>query len=334
MQEPRVSVLLPCRDAAATLDEALESLVHQTFEQFEIIAVDDGSSDATPEILSKWTARDSRIVTVRTHPRGIVEALRTAAELAKGDVIARMDADDIAVATRFERQIDFLDTHTDLVACGTMVEYIPRKTVRDGAQRYEQWVNSVISLEQMQRDLFVECPIPHPTLVMRRAVFEAVGGYRDAGWPEDYDLMLRFWEAEHRFGKVPEVLLQWRERPDRLSRTHVRYTQEAFVRCKVHFLRRRIAERPVVVWGAGPVGKSFSRALQDNGHEIVAFVDLDPRKIGQTIHGAPVVHPDSIEEYRSAYVLAAVASLEARDEIRGSLRVAGFRDPDDCCAVA
>ena len=327
-------MLLPCRDAAATLDEALDSLVRQTFEQFEIIAVDDGSSDSTPDILSKWAARDSRIVTVRTQPSGIVEALRTAAALTKGDMIARMDADDIAAATRFERQIDFLDTHTDLAACGTMVEYIPREAVRDGARRYEQWVNSVISLEQMQRDLFIECPIPHPTLVMRRTVFEEVGGYRDAEWPEDYDLLLRFWEAEHRFGKVPEVLLQWRERPDRLSRTHVRYTQEAFVRCKVHFLSRRIAERPVVVWGAGPVGKSFSRALQDNGHEIAAFVDLDRRKIGQTIHGAPVVHPDAIGEYRSAYVLAAVASEQAREEIRASLRIAGFREPDDCCAVA
>ncbi len=75
-------MLLPCRDAAATLDEALDSLVRQTFEQFEIIAVDDGSSDSTPDILSKWAARDSRIVTVRTQPSGIVEALRTAAELA------------------------------------------------------------------------------------------------------------------------------------------------------------------------------------------------------------------------------------------------------------
>ncbi len=169
---------------------------------------------------------------------------------------------------------------------------------------------------------------------MRRTAFEREGGYRDTGWPEDYDLILRFWEAGYPLGKVAEVLLEWRERPERLSRTDGRYGEQAFRRCKAHFLGRRIAGRPVVVWGAGPVGKAFARAIQNEGHEVVAFVDLDPRKIGQTIHGALVIHPAAIAEYQTAYVLAAVGSPEAREEIRASLRAAGFREPEDCCAVA
>ncbi len=329
-----LSVLLPCRDAAATLDEALESLVAQTFRAFEIIAVEDGSTDGTAALLEKWATRDHRIRTIFTPPRGIVSALNAAAAQARGTLLARMDADDIAAPLRLERQIEFLDAHTSLVACGTWIRYIPRRLVRGGARRYEQWINSVNSPAEMERDLFVECPIPHPSLVMRRTAFERVGGYRDAGWPEDYDLILRFWEAGYPFGKVPEVLLEWRERPERLSRTDGRYGEKAFRRCKAHFLGRRIAGRPVVVWGAGPVGKAFARAIQNEGHDVVAFVDLDPRKIGQVIHGAPVVHPSAIGEHKDAFIVAAVGSADARAEIRDSLREAGFKEPEDCCAVA
>ena len=331
---PLLSVLLPCRNTAATLDEALESIAAQMFREFEIIAVDDGSTDGTAALLEKWATRDNRIRTIFTSPRGIVSALNTAAEQAQGTLLARMDADDIAAPLRLEHQIEFLDAHTGLAACGTWIRYIPRHLVRGGARRYEQWINSVNSPAEMERDLFIECPIPHPSLVMQRTAFERVGGYRDMGWPEDYDLILRFWEAGYPFGKVPEVLLEWREHPERLSRTDSRYGEKAFRRCKAHFLGRRIAGRAVVVWGAGPVGKAFARAIQNEGHEVVAFVDLDPRKIGQTIHGAPVVRPAAIAKYQTAYVLAAVGSLEAREEIRASLRTAGFREPEDCCAVA
>jgi glycosyltransferase involved in cell wall biosynthesis len=332
--DPRVSVLLPCRDAAATLDESLGSMAAQTFASIQIIAVDDGSSDGTPELLAEWARRDARVECIRTPPRGIVAALNSAAGRARGEVLARMDADDIADPRRFERQMAFLDANPGLVACGTGIRYIPREVVRDGARRYERWINSVVSPDEMERDLFVECPIPHPSLMVRRDAFERIGGYRDEGWPEDYDLILRLWEVGHQFGKVAEVLLEWRERPDRLSRTDSRYGEDAFRRCKARFLGRRIAGRSVVVWGAGPVGKSFARALQSEGQTVAAFVDLDSRKIGQTIHGAPVVHPSAIGDYREAYVVAAVGSPEARAEIRASLQAESFREPQDCCAVA
>ncbi len=296
--------------------------------------MDDGSDDDTPRLLADWASRDRRIRPSTTPPLGIVSALNAAATAARGEFLARMDADDVAVSTRFERQLALLDTHLDLAACGSRVRYVPRDAVRDGALRYERWVNSVVTPDDMHRDLFVECPIPHPSLVVRRSAFELVGGYRDMGWPEDYDLLLRLWEAGYQFGKVPEVLLEWRERPDRLSRIDSRYSEEAFRSCKVHFLGRRIAGRAVVVWGAGPVGKAFARALQNEGHRVVAFVDLDDRKIGQTSHGAPVVDPTAIGKYEDAFIVAAVGSADARAEIRDSVRAAGFKEPENCCAVA
>ena len=329
-----MSVLLPCRNAEDTLDAALESLVEQTLADFEIVVVDDGSNDGTPGLLAAWAVRDGRVRLLRTPPHGIVSALNTAAGLARGELFARMDADDVAKPIRFERQVKFLEQHPGSAACGTGIHYFPRSVVRDGARRYEKWINSVVTAEDIVRDLFVECPIPHPTLMLRRAEFEQVGGYRDNGWPEDYDLILRLWEAGKRLGKVPEKLLEWRESTARLSRTDPRYGEAAFRRCKAHFLKTRIGGRRVVICGAGPVGKAFALALQAEEQAVTAFIDLDPRKIGQNIHGARVIHPDVVGEFRDCYVLAAVGSAKGRAEVRQHLLRMGFREPEEFCAVA
>ncbi|HEY8469708.1 MAG TPA: glycosyltransferase [Longimicrobiales bacterium] len=351
---PRVSVLLPCRNAAAHLPEAIASLEAQTYADFEVVAVDDGSTDATATLLDAWAARDGRVRVLHTPPRGLVPALASALAAAAGELIARMDADDIAEPDRLARQVALLDARPDVVACGTRVRYFPRGAVRDGARRYEQWLNALTEPEELARDIFVECPIAHPTLVVRRAALEAVGGYRDPGWPEDYDLVLRLWAAGGRLANVPAVLLRWRERPDRTSRTDPRYSADAFRRCKVHHLRRTLlrapeaadaagreaaglegaATRAAVVWGAGPVGKHFARELVRQGVPLAAFVDLDPRKIGQQVYGVPVVAPAEIGRFRGALALAAVGSPGAREEIRAALNDAGWREGVDYVAVA
>jgi hypothetical protein len=206
--------------------------------------------------------------------------------------------------------------------------------LRDGARRYERWINALTTPDDIERELFVECPLAHPTLLLRRAAVEAVGGWRDPGWPEDYDLVLRLWVARWRLGKVDEVLLDWRESPDRLSRRDPRYGEDAFRRCKVHYLGHRLGGRAVVVWGAGPVGKAFARALQAAGHRVAAFVELDPRKIGQEIHGAPVVAPAALTDFVGCYAVAAVGTPGARADIRRMLTRAGWVEPAEWCAVA
>ncbi len=327
---------MPCRDAAAWLAEAAASLAAQSFADFECIIVDDGSSDATPDIIAAWSARDRRVRAIRTTPRGIVPALQTAYTLATGELLARMDADDVAYPERFARQVALLDAEESLAGCGTQVRYFPDANVRDGARRYEQWINALLRPGDIVRDLFVECPIPHPTLMLRRSAFEQAGGYRDVGWPEDYDLLLRLWAAGCGLGKVGEVLLDWRESELRLSRRDERYAVSAFQACKVHHLARTLLrEREgVVVWGAGPVGKGFARHFAAAGMQVRAFVELDARKIGQTIHGAPVIDPTEIHRFRGAFAVAAVAGDEARAEIRSALDNAGWIELKDYCAVA
>jgi cellulose synthase/poly-beta-1,6-N-acetylglucosamine synthase-like glycosyltransferase len=333
---PRVSVLLPVRDGAEHLAEAIASMEAQTLTDFEVLAVDDGSFDATPELLDAWSARNPRVRVLRQTATGIVAALERARAAARGPYLARMDADDVCEPTRLAAQLALMESDAKLVACGCGVWYFPRELVRDGARRYETWLNAAVAPDAIAREIFVECPLAHPTFFLRTAAVEAVGGYRDAGWPEDYDLLLRMWAAGGRLGKVPERLFGWRERPDRLSRTDPRYAPEAFLACKVHHLSRTIIDRKdgVVVWGAGPVGKAAARALLAAGVPVRAFVEVDSRKIGQEIHGAPVLDTEAGLRIDGVVHLAAVGQPGARRRLRETLAGAGLEELADFVAIA
>jgi hypothetical protein len=245
-----------------------------------------------------------------------------------------MDGDDVALPERLGLQVAALESE-GLDAVGGAVVYFPEETVRDGARRYEAWINSLVTVDAARRDVFVECPLSHPTLLARRDAVEAAGGYRACGWPEDYDLVLRLWARGARFRNVGQRVLRWREHPGRLSREDERYGQEAFVRCKVHHLGATLLRgRAALVWGAGPVGKAFARELLGQGHEVAAFVDLDPRKIGRAIHGVPVLPIEKAPRHATALALGAVSGAEARALIREAAAAQGRSEGDDFVAVA
>jgi hypothetical protein len=313
------------RDGARHLSEALASLDAQTFRDFELIVVDDGSRDDSAAIAEAHGAR-----VLRQGREGLVVALERGRAAARGRLLARMDADDVALPERLELQVAALEAE-GLDACGGAIEYFPRAT--EGAERYARWLNGLVTPEAAARDVFVECPLPHPTLVVRREAVELAGGYRDLGWPEDYDLVLRLWARGARFRNVEQVVLRWRDHPGRLSRQEPRYSQEAFVRCKVHHLRETLLRRArgAVVFGAGPVGKSFGREL---GAELLAFVEVDPRKLGKRIYGVPVVPIEEAGRFPDALWLGAVAGEEVRSQIRELAAAQGRREGVDFAAVA
>ncbi len=333
-------MLLPCRNVAPYLPECIESLESQTLRRFEVLAVDDRSEDGTGDLLAAWCARDARVRVLRFTDEqeagrsGLVPALDLAARMARAPLVARMDGDDVADRRRLELQAEYLAGNRDLAACGARVALFPSSSVGPGYARYARWLNGITQPDELRRELLVECPIAHPTLMIRASALRGLGGYRDAGWPEDYDLILRLHAAGMRAANLPMTLLRWRVRPDRHSLDSDRYSAASFRRCKVHYLRSHFAppDRPLVVWGAGKVGKPLARELHRQGMTVRGFVDLDPRKIGQEIHGAPVLDPESFGRRRptwNPYVLAAVGSPGARREIRDTLDGLGCREIDD-----
>jgi len=333
---PPISILIPVRNGAAHLGEAIDSLESQTLPDFEVIVVDDGSTDDTPEMLHQWAGRDPRVRVLRQAPEGIVKALEVGRAEARGDFLARMDADDVADPRRLALQFAHMRDSPGTWALGSQVEYFPDEVVRDGARRYQAWMNASLGSEAIERELFVECPLAHPTFFLRAEAVAAIGGYRDVGWAEDYDLLLRLWMAGGRLDRVPEVLLHWRESPDRLSRRHDRYSPEAFCRCKVHYLIEGfgLKDRACLIWGAGPVGKAFSRAFAAEGIRVAGFSEVDPRKIGQEIHGAPVFDTRGALNQAGVLHLCAVGQPGARATLRSLLVEAGRVEMRDFVAVA
>jgi glycosyltransferase involved in cell wall biosynthesis len=331
---------MPCYNAESTLDETLDSLFQQTLPQFEIVAVDDGSTDQTWDRLLSRSAADPRLHPVRISHAGIVAALNAGLAACRAPLIARMDADDLAHPDRLAAQARFLREHPEVAAAGCLVEGFPEAAVRQGFRLYLEWLNGLLSPEAIAREIFIESPLAHPSALIRREWLERLGGYQDLGWPEDYDLWLRLHLQGARFAKVPQVLLRWREHPDRLTKTDSRYSVENFLRAKANYLQRGPLQQRdgVILWGAGQIGRRISKHLLREGAPLAAFVDIDPRKIGRTLRERPVIPPEDLpstwKRFQRPALLAAVATRGARGLIRERLGQLGLLEGEDWWAVA
>jgi len=332
---PDISILLPCFNAGSCLEEALDSLLTQTYPNFEIIAVDDGSTDTTLEILQAIGQIDPRLVVLAEPHRGVVGAANRGLSACRGEIIARMDADDRCHPERVAKQRDFLLTHDDIDVVSCLVEGFPADAVGEGFQIYYRWLNSLIDHEDIAREIFVESPIANPSAAFRREWIQSLGGYQELGWPEDYDLWLRAYLAGSRFAKIPEVLVYWREHPERLTHTDSRYSVENFLRAKAHYLANGPARDrdAIIIWGAGMTGRRLSKHIEREGLPLEAFVDVDQKKIGREKRGRPIIGADELmglwETYQHPILLTAVRARSAEPLIRASLEELGLIEGKD-----
>jgi len=328
--KPDVSVVMPVHNAEGTLPAALRSLQKQVMSSFEVIAVDDGSEDRSLSVLESFAAKDRRIKVLLSKKGGIVKALNIGLSEAKGELVARMDSDDVCHPNRLEMQAAFLKKHRRASLVASRIRLFPRSRLKGGMLHYETWVNSVVMDADIMRDIFVESPLPHPSVMFRVSDVASLGGYRDMGWPEDYDLWLRMAEAGMVLSKLPETLLFWREGERRLSRADSVYSAEGFMNVKAHFLSRwRLAgARELQLWGSGRDGKAWAKLLIKCGFKVVQFIDIDKKKVGgQACGGIPVVWPADIIKGMS--ILCAVGIKGARQQIRDYLTAEGFREPEE-----
>ncbi|MEE2961278.1 MAG: glycosyltransferase [Myxococcota bacterium] len=336
-QSPRVSVLMPIRNVSETLAETLTSIACQTYHDFEIVLVDDGSCDGSVLLARKlWLGSQTLQIERFDESRGIVSALNRGLSIANGEFIARMDGDDIMFPERLASQVDWLDNHADHAIVGSRIETFTDSTITEGTQRYEHWLNGLILHEDLSREIFVESPLAHPSVMFRKDSIQALGGYEDHGWPEDYDLWLRAYLAGLRFGKVDELLLRWRDSPNRASRVQGMYSAQAFMKCRLHYLclgpLNGIDE--LLIWGAGTGGTKVAQVLEKKAKRIVAFVDISPRKIGGVKRGVPIIHMDELSKYQGFPILAAVGNWGARELIRDALNEMNYIEAKDYWCIA
>jgi glycosyltransferase involved in cell wall biosynthesis len=335
-EAPRISVLLPAWNAAATLPACLASLARQTEASWECILADDGSDDDTLRIARDAARSDARIRVVAFPHRGIIATLNDALPLCSAMLVARMDADDLMHRDRLAAQAALLDRAPELVAVGCHVRLFPRARLGAGIRAYERWLASIDTPRRVREDALVESPLAHPTLMLRTDALRAHGGYRAMGWPEDYDLVLRLLDAGLDIGVVPRRLVCWRDHIRRLTHTDDAYRIERFTDLKAHFLARGFlagVER-YVLWGYGHTGRALRRALARLGKTPSHIVELHPGRLGQTIHGAPVIAPEALATLPPHRLVASVAGIEARTLIRGFLASLGRVELHDFVCAA
>ncbi len=331
-----ISVVLPTRDSLTTLPAAVDSVLEQRDVRLELIVVDDGSRDGTASWLARRAERDPRVGILSTDGAGLVPALNLGWQASRAPLIARMDADDISLPGRLASQRDWLDEHPEASLVGCLARAFPEHEIREGMRRYIAWQNGLVTHEEITREIFVEAPLVHPSVTIRRDALRSVGGYRDRGWPEDYDLWLRLYAKGHRFGKVPHELFLWREHPKRLTRTAPAYKRERHWALKAHYLARTVLAQhgEVQIWGAGRDGKRLGRLLSSEGIRVVRYFDVDPNKIGGKIKSiggqdTPVLAWSELKTHHTTPTLVAVGSRGVRATIRAAIEELQFTEGVD-----
>lgn len=319
---------MPCYNASGTVIRAIASIQNQTYQNWELIVIDDGSTDDTPELLHAHSVADPRIRIAHRPHEGVVAASNHGLSLTSGRFIARMDADDVSLPLRLERQAHVLNKRPELGAVSCLTRFAGDVTKAGGYAHHVDWTNRCITSDMIALNRFIDLPVPHPTLMFRRSLVDAMGGYRQGEFPEDYELILRWISHGTMIGKVDEELFDWHDPPRRLSRSDPRYAMDAFHHCKAPYLAQAIAasgraDSELWVWGAGRPARKCARPLEAAWKAAAGFIDIDPRKIGRSIQGRPVVSSEHLPAAESAVIVSYVGTRGARDVIRADLTQTG-----------
>lgn len=306
-----ISVLIPFRDAAPWIEVCIESLIDQTYSDWEAWLMDDHSSDQSYSIVNKFT--DSRIRVVQVQGRGIVSALNEGLSLCSMPFIARMDADDRMPKQRLELQLAYLQSHSQVGLVSGRVELFSELPDSRGYQRYVDWVNALQSPDAICLNRFVESPFAHPSVLFRKELIEQFGGYQDGPFPEDYELWLRWLDAGVQMHRLPELVLYWRDHARRLSRTHKNYSMQAFREIKAKYLARWLISkgiRSVWYWGDGKISRQQRHILEANGIACAGVVEVDIRKVKPG-----VVYYETLGKPDGRFLVSLVGNIGAKDDI-------------------
>ncbi|MGM0612050.1 MAG: glycosyltransferase family 2 protein [Bacteroidota bacterium] len=327
---PEISVILPFYNAQDTLGSSVNSILKQSFTDFELLLINNNSSDKSVEIAKKLAQKDNRIHLMHEHKQGIVPALQKGFHRSQGKYIARMDADDISVPDRFELQHDLLETRQDVGLVASCVKLFPAKTSNLGLMHYVNWQNQIITHKDILVKSFVESPLIHPSVMFRKQTAENFGYYHDGDFPEDYELFLRWLEAGVKFSKIDKVLLHWRDEKNRLTRTDKRYRREAFFQTKLKYLIKYMKlnnpDYPEVYgWGAGKIARKWRRLLEGEGIQFKAVFEVDPAKIDNK----EVLHYSEIPERGTIFIVSLVSNKGAGEKIKEYLTFIDYVEGKD-----
>ena len=228
---------MPVRNASAYLEECLQSIISQTEKRWELLAINDHSSDDSFEILQTHASKDNRIKVFQNDGKGIIHALQLALKNSNGQFITRMDADDIMLLEKLVRLKNQLLKKGKGHVCTALVEYISETSLGDGYRKYQNWLNDLTSKNENFSDIYKECVIPSPCWMVFREDLLQCDAFDSEIYPEDYDLVFRFYKNGLKVTSVLEPLHQWRDYAERSSRTDPHYADQSFLDLKIKYFQ-------------------------------------------------------------------------------------------------
>ena len=320
MNNQRVSIITPVKNGAQFLEECLNSILSQTYQNWELLIVNDSSTDETQSILEEYAQQDNRIVVSQNKGKGIIDALKTGYEKSAGEFVTRMDADDIMTPNKLELLTKkLIEKGKGHLATG-FVNYFSETELGQGYFNYQEWLNGLSQTESNFDDIYKECVIPSPCWMVFREDFEASGGFNSNLYPEDYELTFRFYKQGLKVVAVKEVIHHWRDYAARTSRTDSNYADNYFIQLKLNYFLELDYDnsRELELWGAGKKGKEVARFLIEKGIEF-DWLSNNDKKIGKEVYG--VILKDSISalEIGTPQILIAVGSMDYNREIKKAL---------------
>lgn len=326
---PSISILLPVFNAAPFLKECIESLIDQSESDWELIAVDDFSTDKSYALLQKYAVEDKRISVFKNQEKGIIAALRLAYQKAQGTYISRMDADDKMSPDKLRLMKETLQSAGAGYLATGLVKYFADRPLGAGYLRYEQWLNTLTTDSLNFSEIYKECVIPSPCWMLHRSDLDKCGAFLPDTYPEDYDLCFRFYENRLKVIGIKKVLHYWRDHSTRTSRNDETYANNQYLALKVpYFLKLDYkSEQPLVLWGAGKKGKIIARMLEQAGVYFY-WVCNTPSKWGHKLYSTIMNSPEVVTDLENPHFIIAVAAPEGQVEILDFMRQENIPESD------
>ena len=325
----KISIILPVKDTERYLKECLDSIVAQSYNNWELLAVNDGSSDNCLAILQEYSNIDSRIKAIDNTQPSLLNALRLGYSYSKGVLIHRMDSDDVMPPNKLELMIGEINSPGQVITGGTQY-FKDEGEVGDGFKKYDSWLMTIARENSHKREMYKECVIPSNCWLVYREDFDKIGAFSPETFPEDYDLCFRFIEGGLKITGIPEVLHHWRDRSDRISRNWEVYKDNRFFELKINYffkLTRNIS-RPLVLWGAGKNGKDLAKLLKKKESDFLWVCD-NQNKIGKDIYDIRMEHFSLVKEILNPQIIIGVASPSGQKEITFELDQLNLKKGED-----
>ncbi len=317
----KVSIIMAARNTESYLEECLDSILFQTYKNWELIAVNDHSTDGTRAILDTYASNDSRIKVFNSKRHKLIPALKEGYKQVTGDLINRMDSDDRMPVDKLEALVtEWKKYGKGTIIAGGTKHFVDTGEVGGGFIRYERWLNEVAKNETHYEEIYRECVIPSHCWIIHREDFDKVGGFNPEVYPEDYDLCFRFYKEKLKVVGIDKILHFWRDREDRISRTWEEYKDVRYFPLKIRYFFEidRDITRPLVLWGAGKNGKDMAKLLLERDVNFHWICD-NKNKIGKDVYGVKIKSLDLIRELKSSQIMITVASPQDKMMIREQL---------------